>query len=102
MTGRFSGKVALVTGELTRTAALEYARSNVRVNVVCPGLVKTPMVDRLTKGDPSVEAAVGAAAPIGRMGRPEEIAAAVVWLCSDEASFVTGLAMPVDGGWVAQ
>lgn len=88
--------------QLTRTAALEYAKSGVRVNAVCPGVIKTAMVDRITGGKPEAEAAFTAGEPVGRMGRPEEVAEAVVWLCSDEASFVTGVAMPVDGGWVAQ
>jgi NAD(P)-dependent dehydrogenase (short-subunit alcohol dehydrogenase family) len=88
--------------QLTRVAALEYAKSNIRVNAVCPGVIKTAMVDRITEGKPDVEAAFTAGEPVGRMGRPEEIAAAVVWLCSDDASFVTGIPMPVDGGWVAQ
>lgn len=88
--------------QLTRTAALEYAKSNIRVNAVCPGVIKTPMVDRFTGGKPEAEAAFTAGEPVGRMGRPEEIAASVVWLCTDDASFVTGVPMPVDGGWVAQ
>jgi len=88
--------------QLTRTAALEYAKENIRVNAVCPGVIKTPMVDRFTQGKPDLEAAFTAGEPVGRMGRPEEIAKAVVWLCTDDASFVTGIPMPVDGGWVAQ
>ncbi|HSM93586.1 MAG TPA: SDR family oxidoreductase [Anaeromyxobacteraceae bacterium] len=88
--------------QLTRTAALEYAKQGIRVNAVCPGVIKTPMVDRFTGGKPEAEAAFTAGEPVGRMGRPEEIATAVVWLCTDDASFVTGIPMPVDGGWVAQ
>ncbi len=88
--------------QLTRTAALEYAKENIRVNAVCPGVIKTPMVDRFTGGTPEGEAAFAAGEPVGRLGKPEEIATAVVWLCTDEASFVTGIPMPVDGGWVAQ
>jgi NAD(P)-dependent dehydrogenase (short-subunit alcohol dehydrogenase family) len=88
--------------QLTRAAALELARSGIRVNAVCPGVVRTPMVDRITGRDPAVEAPFVAMEPVGRMGLPEEIAATVLWLCSDEASFVTGIAMPVDGGLVAQ
>lgn len=87
---------------LTRTAALELAREGVRVNAVCPGVIHTAMIDRYTHGDRGVEAQLAAGEPIGRMGTAEEVAAAVVWLCSDEASFVTGIAMPVDGGWTAQ
>jgi NAD(P)-dependent dehydrogenase (short-subunit alcohol dehydrogenase family) len=88
--------------QLTRTAALEYAKENIRVNAVCPGVIKTPMVDRFTGGTPEGEAAFAAGEPVGRLGRPEEIATVVVWLCTDDASFVTGIPMPVDGGWVAQ
>jgi NAD(P)-dependent dehydrogenase (short-subunit alcohol dehydrogenase family) len=88
--------------QLTRTAALELARSGIRVNAVCPGVIRTPMVDRVTGNDPAAEAQFVALEPVGRMGRPEEIAAAVLYLCSEEASFVTGIAMPVDGGLVAQ
>ena len=87
---------------LTRTAALECARTGVRVNAVCPGVIHTAMIDRYTHGDSGIEAQLSGGEPIGRMGRPEEVADAVVWLCSDEASFVTGVAIPVDGGWTAQ
>ena len=87
---------------LTKTAALEYAMSGIRVNAVCPGLIQTPMVERLTNAQPQLGEALVAAEPIGRTGRPEEIAESVVWLCSDAASFVTGHAMSVDGGFVAQ
>ena len=87
---------------LTKTAALECAQLGIRVNVVCPGVIQTPMIDRLTeKKKEAIEQFTGLE-PIGRFGEPEEIANAVVWLCSDKASFVTGLAMPVDGGFVAQ
>ena len=87
---------------LTKTAALEYAKSGIRVNAVCPGVINTPMVERLFSGQPHWGEAVQALEPVARMGKPEEIAEAVVWLCSDAASFVTGLAMAVDGGMVAQ
>ena len=87
---------------LTKTAALEYAKAGIRVNAVCPGVIKTPMVDRMTNLRPGRMERMAAAEPIGRMGKPEEIAAAVVWLCSDASSFVTGLPMPVDGGITAQ
>ena len=87
---------------LTKTAALEYAQLGIRVNVVCPGVIQTPMIDRLTgKKKDSIEQFTGLE-PVGRFGEPEEIANAVLWLCSDEASFVTGIAMPVDGGFVAR
>ena len=86
---------------LTKTAALEYAKSGIRVNAVCPGVIKTAMVDRVSGNRPDVLDKMIAAEPIGRSGQPEEIAEAVVWLCSDAASFVTGHAMAVDGGAVA-
>lgn len=88
--------------QLTRTAALEYAKSGIRVNAVCPAFIQTPMVDRLVNGNVEVEARLNRAQPIGRMGTPEEVAEAVVWLCSDAASFVTGHLLTVDGGMVAQ
>lgn len=87
---------------LTKTAALEYAQSGIRINAVCPGVIHTPMIERFFAGDPNAEDQFIAMEPVGRMGTPEEIAEAVVWLCSDAASFVTGLPMPVDGGFVAQ
>ena len=86
---------------LTKTAALEYAQQGIRVNCVCPGAIQTPMTDRAWS-DPARRARVIASEPVGRIGNPEEIAEAVVWLCSDAASFVTGHAMSVDGGYVAQ
>lgn len=85
---------------LTRTAALECAKKGVRVNAVCPGVIDTAMVGRISHDHPEVDLAAGE--PIGRMGKPEEIASAVIWLCSQRASFVTGQAIAVDGGWVAQ
>ena len=88
--------------QLTRAAALEYAKASIRVNAVCPGVIRTPMVERLMADAPEAEAGFIAMEPIGRLGTPDEIAEAVVWLCSDAASFVIGNAMPVDGGWVAQ
>lgn len=87
---------------LTRAAALEYGKQGIRVNAVCPGVIATPMIDRATASDPRMLDALKAGHPIGRLGRPEEIANAVVWLCSSEASFVTGHALTIDGGWVAQ
>jgi NAD(P)-dependent dehydrogenase (short-subunit alcohol dehydrogenase family) len=87
---------------LTKTAALENAKSGIRVNAVCPGIIKTPMIDRATGNKKETEEQFAKMEPIGRFGSPEEIATAVIWLCSDEASFVTGIAMPVDGGFVAQ
>ncbi len=87
---------------LTRTAALELARSNIRVNAVCPGVIQTPMIDRFTHGEAQIQQQLVAGEPVGRVGKPEEIADAVLWLCSDASSFVTGQAIAVDGGWVAQ
>ena len=87
---------------LTKTAALEYAKAGIRVNAVCPGIIDTSMVGRLKERRPRMFEKIEAGEPIGRMGQPEEIAEAAVWLCSDAASFVTGHAMAVDGGIVAQ
>ena len=87
---------------LTRSAALEYATDGIRINAVCPGIVDTPMIRRRIAGDAKREAQFEASSPIGRMGTPDEIAQAVVWLCSDAARYVTGHAMVVDGGRTAQ
>ena len=87
---------------LTKTAALEYAKAGIRVNAICPGVIHTEMMDRLTGKDPKAEKQFTDLEPVGRMGTPEEIAAAAVWLCSKSASFVTGHCMAVDGGFVAQ
>jgi NAD(P)-dependent dehydrogenase (short-subunit alcohol dehydrogenase family) len=86
---------------LTKTAALEYATRGIRINAVCPGYVRTPMTAGIL-ADPERTARALAQEPIGRFGTPEEIAAAAVWLCSDAAAFVTGVALPVDGGAFAQ
>jgi NAD(P)-dependent dehydrogenase (short-subunit alcohol dehydrogenase family) len=87
---------------LTRSAALDYVAQNIRVNAVCPGYIETPMMDRFTGGTAEGRAKVIAEEPIGRMGKPEEIAAAVIWLCSDVAAFVVGHAMVIDGGQTVQ
>jgi NAD(P)-dependent dehydrogenase (short-subunit alcohol dehydrogenase family) len=87
---------------LTRSAALEYAPRGVRINAICPGTIETAMVkDMIAKGELDVPEAV-ANQPIGRLGRADEIAAAVLWLCSPAASFVLGVALPVDGGYTAR
>ena len=83
---------------MTKAAALDYAASGIRVNAVCPGYIDTSMMDRFTGGTPEGRAKVTAEEPIGRVGEPEEIAAAALWLCSDAAAFVVGHAMVVDGG----
>jgi NAD(P)-dependent dehydrogenase (short-subunit alcohol dehydrogenase family) len=87
---------------LTKTAALELARSNIRVNAVCPGTTLTPMIQAYIGGDPARERLMLATCPNGRMADPAEIAAAVVWLLSPAASYVSGVALPVDYGAVAQ
>lgn len=86
---------------LTKSAAVEYGRKGVRVNAVCPGIIRTQMYERALQADPQVEKFAVAAHPIGRLGRAEEVAAVVLWLCSDAASFVTGHAHTVDGGLTA-
>ncbi len=84
---------------LTKAAAMEYAKSGIRINAVCPGVVETPMAERFFRGREQVLPDIH---PIGRVGKPEEIADAVIWLCSPRASFITGHALPVDGGFVAR
>lgn len=87
---------------ITKTAALEYAKSNIRVNAVCPGVIQTEMIERFVQGNEQARSQLAAGEPIGRLGEPDEIASAVLWLSSEGASFVTGHALAVDGGWVAQ
>jgi NAD(P)-dependent dehydrogenase (short-subunit alcohol dehydrogenase family) len=84
---------------LTRTAAIEYARAGIRVNAVCPAVIQTDMADRFFGGKGIPLADIH---PLGRVGTPQEIADAVLWLCSDKSSFVTGIALPVDGGLTAK
>jgi NAD(P)-dependent dehydrogenase (short-subunit alcohol dehydrogenase family) len=87
---------------LTRAAAIEYAKAGVRINVISPGVIETDMLERFTGGDAAAKAQLGASHPLGRAGRPEEIAEAVIWLASEAASFVTGHNLVVDGGYTAQ
>ena len=86
---------------LTKTGAVDYAQEGIRINAVCPGYIRTPMIEQGVLMDPGAEERVVSRHPMHRLGTPEEIAEAVVWLCSDAASFVTGHAMTVDGGYVA-
>jgi NAD(P)-dependent dehydrogenase (short-subunit alcohol dehydrogenase family) len=87
---------------LTRSAALEYAPRGIRINAICPGTIETPMVkDMINKGELSIPEAV-ANQPIGRLGRADEVAAAVLWLSSPAASLIIGVALPVDGGYTAR
>ncbi|KNY24168.1 glucose 1-dehydrogenase [Methylobacterium sp. ARG-1] len=81
---------------MTKSAALDYAKQNIRVNCVLPGNIETPMMDRFTGGD--IQKAIDLE-PVGRLGKPEEIAEAVLWMCSDLGGFVTGASIVVDGGW---
>ncbi len=87
---------------LTRAAALEYATRGIRINAVNPGTIRTPILDPFIAADPEFESMITARHPIGRIGMPEEVAEAVVWLCSDAASFVVGQNLPVDGGYTTQ
>jgi NAD(P)-dependent dehydrogenase (short-subunit alcohol dehydrogenase family) len=103
----FEGSPAYVASKhgiigLTKNAALEYATQGIRVNAVCPGVIDTEMITRFTHRDPEATRQLVQIEPIGRLGRPEEIADTIVWLCSDHASYVTGQAIAVDGGFVAR
>jgi NAD(P)-dependent dehydrogenase (short-subunit alcohol dehydrogenase family) len=94
-----ASKAAVIN--LTRSLAVDHARQNIRVNCICPGAIDTPPVGRMLQ-DPEARRRSERAHPLGRIGQPEEIAAAAVWLCSAESSFVTGQALVVDGGLTAQ
>ena len=89
---------------LTRSAALDYAAFGIRINAVCPGIIQnTPMASEVTKNyDPEIVKAMIAREPIGRLGEPEEVAGAVIWLCTPAASFLIGHALAVDGGILAE
>src|SRR5690606_22214319 len=100
----FAGSAAYVASKhglvgLTRSAALDYATHGIRVNAVCPGVIRTAMVDRVIAATPGMEEALLAMEPVGRLGTPDEIAGAVLWLAGDRSSFVTGQAIAVDGGF---
>ncbi len=97
----YSGSKHGVVG-LTRTAAIVYAQAGIRINVVCPGPTLTSMISRLIDGHPEVEQLLLSNIPMNRMAKPEEIARAVLFLCSDDASYITGHPLAVDGGWVAR
>lgn len=86
---------------LTKTAAAEYGRFGIRINAVCPGIIRTPMLDRALEREPKREKSIVKVHPIGRLGEAQEIANAALWLCSDSASFVTGHQLAVDGGLTA-
>jgi NAD(P)-dependent dehydrogenase (short-subunit alcohol dehydrogenase family) len=103
----FAGSPAYVASKhgvvgLTKTAALDYATQGIRVNAVCPGVIRTAMVERVIEATPGMEEMLAGMEPVGRLGTPEEIAGTVLWLASDAASFVTGQAIAVDGGLVAR
>lgn len=98
--GYTASKGAVV--QMTKTAALEYATQGIRVNAICPGVIRTPMVERFTASTPGAEEQLAMTEPVGRMGTPEEVAAMALFLASDESSFVTGAALPVDGGFIAR
>jgi len=87
---------------MTKAAALQNAMTGIRINAVCPAAIYTPMAEKVMNSDPNLKAYVESMQPMGRVGQPEEIAQAVVWLCSDAASFITGHALPIDGGLVAK
>jgi NAD(P)-dependent dehydrogenase (short-subunit alcohol dehydrogenase family) len=102
----FKGQAAYAAAKhgvigLTKSAALDYAAQNIRINAVCPGIISTAMMDRFTGGTAEGRERVISQEPVGRMGKPEEIAAAVLWLCSDAAAFVVGHALVTDGGQTA-
>ena len=86
---------------MTKSAAMDYAPRGIRINAICPGVIDTPMVSDMLAGQAEAMQEIMRDQPIGRLGRAEEIAASVLWLCSPGASFVLGVALPVDGGYTA-
>lgn len=100
----FSGQAAYISCKhgvigLTRTASLDYAAKNIRINAVCPGVIATPMLEELVTRNPKLGEDLVRDIPVGRLGKPSEIADAVLWLCSSKASFVHGHALVIDGGF---
>jgi NAD(P)-dependent dehydrogenase (short-subunit alcohol dehydrogenase family) len=87
---------------LSRSAALEFARKGIRINVVCPGPVETPMIERVIQARTASRDSLIAREPMGRMAAASEVADAVFWLCSERSGFVTGVTLPVDGGWLTR
>lgn len=87
---------------LTKNVALDYAKQGIRVNAVCPGVIHTPMIDRFTGENQQALEQLKSGQPLGRIGQPKEIADAVVFLCSESASFMVGQALAIDGGWTVQ
>jgi NAD(P)-dependent dehydrogenase (short-subunit alcohol dehydrogenase family) len=99
----FAGQAAYCASKfgligMTKAAALDYADQGIRVNAICPGIIETPMMDRFSGGTAEGRSPVIGQEPVGRMGKPEEIASAVLWMCSDSAAFLIGHALVMDGG----
>ena len=86
---------------LTKVAALEYASRGIRVNAVCPGYIYTPMVEDIVNSNPNQTEIILKNYPLGRLGVPEEVASAVIWLCSEESTFLNGTVLPIEGGLLA-
>lgn len=101
LSGAYVASKHAVVG-LTKSAALENTANNIRVNAVCPGVIKTPMIDRALGGNQAMEEGYRNAIPMKRFGTPEEISGTILFLCSDAASYITGQTLTPDGGWVAQ
>jgi NAD(P)-dependent dehydrogenase (short-subunit alcohol dehydrogenase family) len=99
----YSGYVASKHAEigLTKSAALDYASRGVRVNALCPGLVNTPLIADMVSENPALHERLVASHPLGRIAEPQEVADAIVWLATEKSSYVTGIALPVDGGYLA-